>query len=344
MSATDHVVQHDGGTGSPGTSGSSWRSSTRMTDRVLRFGLLPVMLGASILIFYAMEPRFVSVANGTNISRQLAFLIIISIAQMLVLLTAELDMSIGSNIALTSVISAQAMNGSELTGGSVILVGLVSGLAVGLVIGLVNGLLVALLQLPSFIVTISTASAAAGIALVLSDATPITNLPDAFVTKLSDNIGAVPVVFVISIVIAVAVHLVLNWTALGTYLYAVGGGAQAARLVGVSVARTKVIAFVACGALTSLAGVLLTARVSSGQPTLGTEYVILAIAAAVLGGTSLFGGEGRVGLVVLGALFLIVLSNGMNLTRVSSYSQQVVLGVMLVLAIVVDRLRIRMRA
>jgi ribose transport system permease protein len=302
------------------------------------------MLAASVLIFYSMEPRFVSVANATNISRQLAFLIIISIAQMLVLLTAELDMSVGSNIALTSVVSAQVMNASGVEGGTVIVVGLMSGLAVGLVIGLVNGLLVSLLRLPSFIVTISTASAAAGIALVLSDATPITNLPVTFVTELSRNLGPVPIVFVLSVALALAMHLVLTWTALGTYLYAVGGGAQAARLVGVSIVRTKVFAFVACGMLTSLAGVLLTARVSSGQPTLGTEYVILAIAAAVLGGTSLFGGEGRVGLVVLGALFLIVLSNGMNVTRVSSYSQQVVLGVMLVLAIVVDRIRIGARA
>jgi ribose/xylose/arabinose/galactoside ABC-type transport system permease subunit len=344
MSVTDQGTRRDETVETPGRNGASWRSPSRIVDRVLRFGLLPVMLAASVLIFYSMEPRFVSVANATNISRQLAFLIIISIAQMLVLLTAELDMSVGSNIALTSVVSAQVMNASGVEGGTVIVVGLMSGLAVGLVIGLVNGLLVSLLRLPSFIVTISTASAAAGIALVLSDATPITNLPVTFVTELSRNLGPVPIVFVLSVALALAMHLVLTWTALGTYLYAVGGGAQAARLVGVSIVRTKVFAFVACGMLTSLAGVLLTARVSSGQPTLGTEYVILAIAAAVLGGTSLFGGEGRVGLVVLGALFLIVLSNGMNVTRVSSYSQQVVLGVMLVLAIVVDRIRIGARA
>jgi ribose/xylose/arabinose/galactoside ABC-type transport system permease subunit len=344
MSVTDQGTRRDETVETPGHNGASWRSPSRIVDRVLRFGLLPVMLAASVLIFYSMEPRFVSVANATNISRQLAFLIIISIAQMLVLLTAELDMSVGSNIALTSVVSAQVMNASGVEGGAVIVVGLMSGLAVGLVIGLVNGLLVSLLRLPSFIVTISTASAAAGIALVLSDATPITNLPITFVTELSRNLGPVPIVFVLSVALALAMHLVLTWTALGTYLYAVGGGAQAARLVGVSIVRTKVFAFVACGMLTSLAGVLLTARVSSGQPTLGTEYVILAIAAAVLGGTSLFGGEGRVGLVVLGALFLIVLSNGMNVTRVSSYSQQVVLGVMLVLAIVVDRIRIGARA
>jgi ribose transport system permease protein len=158
---------------------------------------------------------------------------------------------------------------------------------------------------------------------------------------LASNVAGFPVSFVVGLTLLGALYFVLNWTSLGYYFYAVGGGENAARLVGVPVRRTKVIAFVFCGVLTSVAGVLLTARISSGEPTLGAEFVILGIAAAVLGGTSYFGGEGRLGLVAVGALFLVVLSNGMNLIRVSSYTQQVVLGAFLILAVVVDRLRVR---
>ncbi|MCW2567170.1 MAG: hypothetical protein JWN54_1267, partial [Mycobacterium sp.] len=153
--------------------------------------------------------------------------------------------------------------------------------------------------------------------------------------------GIVPVSLLIALGVFAVLYLVLNWTTLGRYFYAVGGGENAARLVGVPVFRTKVLAFVLCSVLTSLAGILLTARVSSGEPNLGGDLLIMSIAAAVLGGTSFFGGEGRLGLVAVGALFLVVLNNGMNLIRVSSYTQGIVLGVLLVTAVVVDRLRSR---
>jgi ribose transport system permease protein len=314
---------------------------TPTANRLLRFGLLPVLLIVGVTVFYLVEPRFLTVANGTNISRQLSFLLIVTMAQMVVLLTAEIDMSIGANIALTSVVSTKLMVATGGDGFTAILVGVVGGLLVGLAMGLVNGLLVARFRVPSFIVTIGSASAAAGIALLISRGTPVNNLPPGFTDVLASNVGGIPLSFLAAVALFGILFLVLNWTALGYYFYAVGGGENAARLVGVPVTRTKVLAFVFCGVLTSVAGILLTARVSSGEPTLGAEFVILGIAAAVLGGTSFFGGEGRLGLVAVGALFLVVLSNGMNLIRVSSYTQQVVLGGLLVLAVIVDRLRVR---
>jgi len=309
----------------------------RPVEALLRFGLLPVLLLVAVATFAVIEPRFLSGINGTNISRQLSFLLLVTIAQMLVLLTAEIDMSVGATIALTSVVSATVMVSTDS-----VLLGILAGLAVGLVVGLVNGVVVARFKVPSFIVTIGTTSVATGIALLMSAGTPITNLPESFTKVLgaSDVVG-IPVSFLIALVILGGVYFLLSWTVLGHYLYAVGGGEDAARLVGVPVFRTKVIAFVLCSVLTSLAGILLTARVSSGEPTLGQEYVILAIAAAVLGGTSFFGGEGRLGLVAVGALFLVVLSNGMNLIRVPSYMQEVVLGALLVAAVIIDRLRRR---
>jgi ribose transport system permease protein len=309
--------------------------ASRFATALLRVGLLPVLLVVGLIVFSTLEPRFLSEANGTNIARQLSFLLIVTMAQMLVLLTAEIDMSVGSTIALTSVVSSMVMveNG--------VLLGVAAGLGIGLLTGLVNGLIVAKFRVPSFIVTIGSGAIAFGSALILSKGSPVSGLPESFTNFGSAGLGPIPLAFVIALAVFAVLYLLLNWTAAGRYFYAVGGGENAARLVGVPVFRSKVLAFVLCSVLTSLAGVLLTARVSSGEPNLGSEFVILSIAAAVLGGTSFFGGEGKLGLVAIGALFLVILSNGMNLIRVSSYTQQVVLGLLLVTAVVIDRLRSR---
>jgi ribose/xylose/arabinose/galactoside ABC-type transport system permease subunit len=309
--------------------------ASRLTGALLRVGLLPVLLVVGLIVFSSIEPRFLSEANGTNIARQLSFLLIVTMGQMLVLLTAEIDMSVASTIALTSVVSSMVMVDHG------VILGVVAGLLVGLAVGVVNGVIVAKFRVPSFIVTIGSGAIAFGLALILSKGSPIGGLPESFTAFGSASIGPVPLSFAIALAVFAVLYLVLNWTAVGRYFYAVGGGENAARLVGVPVFRSKVLAFVLCSVLTSLAGVLLTARVSSGEPNLGSEFVILSIAAAVLGGTSFFGGEGKLGLVAVGALFLVILSNGMNLIRVSSYTQQVVLGVFLVLAVIVDRLRVR---
>jgi ribose transport system permease protein len=315
---------------------------SRLFSALLRVGLLPVLLVAGIVIFATIEPRFLTPLNGTNIGRQLSFLLIITMAQMLVLLVAEIDMSVGSTIALTSIVSTTTMVKVGGDGLKPVLLGILAGLAVGLVIGLLNGVIVAKFRVPSFIVTIGSGAVAFGLSLMISSGSPVTGLPKMFTTALGNSsIGTVPLSLVIALVVFGLLYLLLNWTTVGRYFYAVGGGENAARLVGVPVFRSKVLAFVLCSTLTSLSGILLTARVSSGEPNLGGEFVILSIAAAVLGGTSFFGGEGRLGMVAIGALFLVVLSNGMNLIRVSSYTQQVVLGVLLVAAVVIDRLRRR---
>jgi ribose/xylose/arabinose/galactoside ABC-type transport system permease subunit len=315
---------------------------SRIVSALLRVGLLPVMLVAGIAIFATIEPRFLTPLNGTNVGRQLSFLLIITMAQMLVLVVAEIDMSVGSTIALTSIVSTTVMVKAGGDGLTPVLLGVLAGLAVGLVIGLINGVIVAKFRVPSFIVTIGSGAVAFGLALIISSGSPVTGLPKTFTTALGNSsIGTVPLSLLIALAVFGVLYLLLNWTTVGRYFYAVGGGENAARLVGVPVFRSKVLAFVLCSTLTSLAGILLTARVSSGEPNLGGQYVILSIAAAVLGGTSFFGGEGRLSMVAIGALFLVVLSNGMNLIRVSSYTQQVVLGVLLVGAVVIDRLRRR---
>lgn len=314
---------------------------SRATGGMLKVGLLPVLLVIAVALFAIVEPRFVSGANGINLSRQLSFLLLFATAQMLVLLTAEIDMSLASNIALTSVVSATVMtNVGE--GAVAALAGVLAGLATGLLIGLINGLVTSVFNVPSFIVTIATASLAFGSALLLSDGSPISGLPEGFTTSLGySSIGPVPVSFVIALLFLGALYVLLYWTKLGRYIYSVGGSQSASRLLGVPVVRTKTIAFTLAGGLAAVGGLLLTARVASGEPNLGSEYLIMSIAAAVLGGTSFFGGEGRLAFVSVGALFLVLLSNGMNLIRVSSYTQQIVVGLLLILAVVLDRWQAR---
>ncbi|NHC24341.1 ABC transporter permease [Nocardioides sp. IC4_145] len=316
-------------------------STSRARTSSLKMGLLPVLLLGAVVLFAFMEPRFVSGDNGINIARQLSFLLLLAVAQMLVLLTAEIDMSLASNIALTSVVSATVMT-KVGDGSTAILAGVLAGLATGLLMGLVNGLVTSVFNVPSFIVTIATASLGFGSALLLSDGSPISGLPEGFTTNLGySSVGPVPVSFVIALVCVAVLYVVLYWTKLGRYIYSVGGSQSASRLLGVPVAQTKTVAFVLAGGLAAVAGLLLTARVASGEPNLGSEYLIMSIAAAVLGGTSFFGGEGRLGFVAIGALFLVVLSNGMNLIRVSSYTQEIVIGLLLILAVVLDRWQAR---
>jgi ribose/xylose/arabinose/galactoside ABC-type transport system permease subunit len=316
--------------------------SRRMLTRVLDFGLLPVLLIVMVIVFAIQEPRFLATENLSNIGRQSVYLLLISMAQMIVLLCAQLDLSVGSTVALVSVVTAMTM--SEWSGGttSAMIVGVAAGLGVGLLVGLVNGAAVALLNVPAFMVTLGTTSIAAGVALLLSDGAPVTGIPFEFTDLWGTGewLG-LPVPLIVTVLAALAIYVVLYWTTLGRNFFAVGGNAEAARVAGIRVRWVLLAAFLLCSGLTALSGVLLTARVASGEATLGGSFVLLSIAAAVLGGTSLFGGEGRLGLVILGVVFIGVLSNGMNLLRVSSYLQQLIIGIVLVGAVALDRFRAR---
>jgi ribose transport system permease protein len=196
---------------------------SRVVSTLLRIGLLPVLLVVGVAVFALMESNFYSPANGTNIARQLSFLLIVTMAQMLVLLVAEIDMSVAQTIALTSVVSSMVMVDHG------VLLGVLAGLAVGLVMGLVNGLVVSRFRVPSFIVTIGTGAIAFGAALTLSKGTPIDGLPESFTSFGSASLGPVPVSFVIALVVFAALYVLLNWTTVGRYFYAVGGGENAAR-------------------------------------------------------------------------------------------------------------------
>ncbi|MCU1547534.1 MAG: sugar transporter permease [Arthrobacter sp.] len=314
-------------------------NARRSMQFILTTGLLPALLILMCVAFAIVEPRFVEGSNLLNVARQSVFLLLIAMGQMIVLINAQLDLSVGATVALTSVVVASVTAASS-GGPESVLLGLGAGLLLGVVIGLVNGCIVAFWKVPSFMATLGSTSVLTGLALIISKGAPIIGLPMIFSDALAtSSVLGIPVPVLLGIVIAIGMGIFMSRTVPGRNMYAVGGNGAAALVAGINVKKTVILAFVLCSVLASLAGILLTARVGSGEASLGASFVMLSIAAAVLGGTSLFGGEGVLWRVVLGVLFLGVLSNGMNLLHVSSYIQELVIGVVLIAAVAAERLK-----
>jgi ribose transport system permease protein len=312
-------------------------------------GILPLLMAVAIIFFASQEARFYGTANITNVMRQSTFLTIVTLGQALVLISGGFDLSVGAVIAVTSVVSARWMANfyaanpeSELTA---VIVGIAAGLFVGLVFGLVNGIGVARFKVSPFIMTLGMAAIGGGFALRYTGGSPVSGMPPLFTRTIGtgDWLGIpVPVYFAVGA--TVLVGFLVTSTSWGRYLYAIGGNTKAAYLSGIPVGVYTASVYVMCSLLAALAGILLTARTSSGEPNLGAEYPLESITAAVIGGVSLRGGEGRILGAVLGAIFIKILTNGMNLIRIESYVQEIAVGVVLIVAVIFDRLRDRWRA
>jgi ribose/xylose/arabinose/galactoside ABC-type transport system permease subunit len=311
-------------------------------------GPLPFLLILLVVGFSVVNPVFLSPQNLNSVATMSVFLLLTALAQMLILISGGFDLSVGSNIALTSVCSAMVMNsiygGIEEYSGIAIAWGLVTAVAIGLIVGLVNGIGVAILRVNAFIVTLATMSVFSGITMVVSGGREISGLPKLFTHEIgSGRLGPIPVALFLAIPVVAVLLVVLRWTRYGKSIYAIGGNEIAATVAGIRVKTNLLLAYVIGGVLTSFAGWLLTARVSSGQPQLGGEYMMMAITAAIIGGASLRGGRGGVGGTVLGVLFIVGLTNGMNLIRLDSNQQAIALGIALVLSILISRARERTR-
>lgn len=311
-------------------------------------GILPLLLILAIAFFAAQESRFYGAANITNVFRQSTYLIIVTLGQALVLICGGFDLSVGAVIAVTSVVSARFMSSyfganpeSEL---AAVLVGIAAGLLVGLVFGLVNGIGVARFKVSPFIMTLGMASVGAGFALYYTGGSPVSGMPPLFTKEIGTGRWLeIPVPVYVAVAATILVIFLVSSTSWGRYLYAIGGNTKAAFLSGIPVGLYLASVYVICSLLAALAGILLTARVSSGEPNLGGSFALQSITAAVVGGVSLRGGEGRILGAVLGALFITILTNGMNLIRIESYVQEIAIGVILILAVIIDRLRDRWR-
>ncbi|WP_150526716.1 ABC transporter permease [Roseibium sediminis] len=313
----------------------------------VKLGVLPFFLLAALVLFSLLSPKFLTGQNLVNVARQSVYLVLVSMGQMLVLVSGGFDLSVGTSIALTSVVSALGMVWfAGLFPDAIwiaILFGALMGFGVALMVGLVNGVGIAYFDVSPFIMTLGVSSVGAGLALFLTGGVPVSDLPFEF----GDTFGfgrvfGIPVPVLVAIVIIAVMWLLMARTRLGTQIYAVGGNIKAAHLSAINTRKALLFAYVICALIASLTGLLLTARVESGEANLGGTIALESIAACVIAGVSLRGGIGRVENVVLGAFFIVLVQNGMNLAQVSSYMQMVLLGALLILAVIFDQLRYRM--
>jgi ribose transport system permease protein len=312
----------------------------------LKVGVLPFFLVAALIIFSLVSGNFLSLQNLTNVARQSVYLILVSLGQMIVLITGGFDLAVGTTIALTSVVSALAMVALATAMPDyvwlVIALGCLAGFAAAFAVGCLNGVGVAQFGVSPFIMTLGVQSVGAGTALFLTGGVPVSRLPYEFGNLFGfGRVLGMPVPVLIAIVAIVVIWIMMNRTKMGAHIYAVGGNKKAAHLSGVDTKKVLFSVYVICALLASLAGLLLTARVESGETNLGGSVALESIAACVIAGVSLRGGIGRVESVVLGAFFIVLVQNGMNIAQIGSYLQMVLLGGLLILAVILDQLRYR---
>jgi len=292
-------------------------------------GLL--LLGIALTI---LSDRFFTVDNLLNVARQISINAIISVGMTLVILTGGIDLSVGSIVALTGSITA-----GLLVGGHGIFSAILVGMIIGALLGMCNGLLITRAEIPSFIATLGTMTAARGFTLVYTDGRPITGMEDAFRFLGSGYLCSIPVPVIIMVLIFVIAYIMLKKTRLGRYIYAIGGNEEAARLSGINTKKILLVVYVLGGLLAGVSGIIMASRLNSAQPTAGVSFELDAIAAVVLGGTSLSGGVGTIGGTLIGAFIIGVLDNGLNLLNVSSFYQQIAKGLVILLAVFLDKKR-----
>lgn len=298
---------------------------------------LPIATLVMIVIFSILSPDFLTSTNMLNLARQASPLMILACGSAFVILAGGFDLSIGSTVSLTSVVLALLLRERGQ------LLATLAALMVGLAVGLANGLLVVKTRVSAFIITLGMLSIAGGLALTVSRGATVQNLPISIAYIGYESWGPLPVASVLAIAVVAIAYGVLKWTHFGAHVYALGGNRDAARLAGLRVDVIQVTVFVISGFFASVAGVILTSRVVTGQPTLGVGLELQAIAAVILGGVSLFGGAGSMLGVVVGVVFISVINNGLILMGVSSYTQGIVIGVALIAAVTLDRALSRTR-
>jgi ribose/xylose/arabinose/galactoside ABC-type transport system permease subunit len=306
-------------------------------SRARQFGTL---IGLIVLaaVLWALTPHFLTVSNLLNVAQQTSINAIVAVGMTVVILSGGIDLSVGSIVALSGVVL-----GTLLQEGVSAPMAVAAALSIGSACGLLNGALVSWGGLPPFIVTLGMMSIARGGALVFTEGRPVSGFDAGFRSLATGSIAGIPAPVVVMILVYAAAHLVLTRTTFGRYVYAIGGNEEATRLSGVNVKLQKMTIYGVSGLMSAVATIILTARLNSAQPIAGMMYELDAIAATVIGGTSLMGGEGTLAGTLVGALIMGVLRNGLNLLGVSSFLQQIVIGAVIVGAVLVDTLLKRNR-
>lgn len=329
---------------------------SRLADRLAPFLALAVLGG----ILSVTTQNFLGAGNLLNIALQTAVIAIIAIGETFVIISAGIDLSVGSVLALSGVTASLAMaHGLPLPTATALKslvqfklagwylwhvpvpVAVLVGTGTGALCGFINGAVTTRFQMPSFIVTLGMMGICRGAAMILTGNAAIYGLPHSFDWLGKGRVAGVPVPALLMVLLAVAASILLKYTRFGRHAYAIGGNAEASRLSGVPTARTVVLVFVLCGALCGFAGTVHASRIGMGSSTEGKMYELDAIAAVVIGGASLFGGEGTIMGTVVGAFLMSVLRNGCNLLGLQVEWQQVAIGVIIILAVIYDHLRRR---
>ena len=310
-----------------------------------RTGLALLGLALVVLVIDVFsQGAFLRASNLTNVLRQITVNAILAVGQTFVIITAGIDLSVGSLIELTGVVMAlfaNAMNAMHFGGAALVLATLLVGLGVGCCAGLINAIPVVRLNLPPFITTLAMMLMARGLAFRLSHGRPVPLETGAFDRIGTGTIYGVPIAVLWMAVIVVVFAVLLTRTRFGRYVFAIGGNEEAARLAGINVRAIKAAVYVISGGCAAVAGLLLMARFASGSPQTGIGSELQSIAAVVVGGTSLMGGRGSIVATFLGALLIGLLNNAMNLLSIESYTQDIVLGAVILIAVVFDELRKR---
>lgn len=293
-----------------------------------------------VILLSVATPNFLTTANIINVLRQVSCIGIATIGVgMLIIMNAN-DLAIGSTFALTGIISGLAVSTGAGGLGLPPVVGYIAGIATGVIMSAFSGVIVAKARIPAFIVTLGTMSIARGMALIFAHGMPVGNFPEGFNYLGSASLGPIPWPVIIFVIVIFLSLFIMERRPLGRYIYAVGSNEEAARAAGINVDMVKIKAYLYEGALVGLAGTVLAARMKSAAPAMGQGYEFDAITGAIVGGVSFTGGIGKVGDMVLGALLIGVINNGMDLLGVEAFYKQVVKGSIIVLAVLIDRKRV----
>lgn len=287
------------------------------------------------ILFAVSNPVFLSAGNIMNIIRQISFNAILAMGLTVVIITGGIDLSVGSVLAVAAVVSASFIKVSAPI--LPVPVAMLIGLSIGALCGFFNGLFVTKGKLPPFIVTMVSMTIARGAAQLFTKGRPVSGLEEGFTYLGAGFFLGIPVPIYLLLVVVAITYFILNKTRIGRYIYAVGGNEAAAEASGIKVHRVKLFAYMFSGILAAFVGLILTARLNSASPVVGEGYELDAIAASVIGGTSMEGGKGKVMGVLIGALIIGTISNGLDILNVSSYWQQIVKGLIILVAVLIDR-------
>ena len=294
-------------------------------------GLVFILISL-IIIFSIFSEYFLTSRNLLNITRQISINLIVAIGMTFVIITGEIDLSVGSIAALAGVAT-----GWVIVSTSSIFLGIMAGISVGVLIGLLNGVLTVYGKVQSFIVTLAMLGLARGLALVWTDGKPISGLPKNFEILGAGYFGIIPVSTIIAILIFIITFIVFSRTKHGIYIRSIGANREAARLSAIPVKRYRIIAFLLSGLLSAIGGIIITSRLISAQPTAAVGMELNVIAAVILGGASLSGGIGTITGTFLGSIIIGVINNGMNLIGISAFFQQIVKGIIILIAVLAKR-------